>query len=162
VSVLAIAYPAFALLLVALTVFGIVRAWARTPLRRAAAAVPLGAWLVALLFMTMRPAGSAVRLNLVPDLGGADFSAFDTLANVAVFLPLGLILAAAGWRALPAIGLGVAVSLCVEAAQYIVDVGRAADINDAITNTAGTALGWAIAWAIRAGRREKAPQRARS
>ncbi len=106
--------------------------------------------------MTLRPAGSAVRINLVPDLGGADFSAFDTLANVAVFLPLGLILAAAVWRVLPTIGVGLAVSLTVEVLQFIVDVGRAADINDVITNTAGAALGWTIGWAIRAGRRRRA------
>lgn len=124
--------------------------------------ITLSGWLVALLYMTLRPAGSLVRINLVPDLGGADFSAFDTLANVAVFLPLGLILAAAGWKALPAIGIGLAVSFCVEVMQYIVDVGRAADVNDLITNAAGAALGWAIGWAIRAGRTRRARPTARS
>lgn len=124
--------------------------------------ITLSGWLVALLYMTLRPAGSLVRINLVPDLGGADFSAFDTLANVAVFLPLGLILAAAGWKALPAIGVGFGVSFCVEVMQYVIDVGRAADINDLITNTAGAALGWAIGWAIRAGRTRRARPTARS
>jgi glycopeptide antibiotics resistance protein len=124
--------------------------------------VALGLWLAALLFMTLRPAGSRVRLNLVPDLGGADFSAFDTLANVAVFLPLGLVLAAAGWKALPTVGAGLAVSLSVEVLQFVLDVGRAADVNDLITNTAGAALGWAIAWAIRAGRRRRARPTAHS
>lgn len=124
--------------------------------------ITLSGWLVALLYMTLRPAGSLVRINLVPNLGGADFSAFDTLANVAVFLPLGLILAAAGWKALPAIGVGFGVSFCVEVMQYIVDVGRAADVNDLITNAAGAALGWAIGWAIRAGRTRRARPTARS
>lgn len=124
--------------------------------------ITLSGWLVALLYMTLRPAGSSVRINLVPDLGGVDFSAFDTLANVAVFLPLGLILAAAGWKALPAIGVGFGVSFCVEVMQYVIDVGRAADINDLITNTAGAALGWAIGWAIRAGRTRRARPTARS
>ena len=125
-------------------------------------AISLGAWLVALLYMTLRPAGSRVRINLVPDLGGADFSAFDTLANVAVFVPLGLILAAAGWKALGAVAAGFAVSLAVEVLQFIVDVGRAADVNDLITNTAGSALGWTICWAIRAGRRGRAQPTAHS
>ena len=125
-------------------------------------AISLGAWLVALLYMTLRPAGSKVRINLVPDLGGADFSAFDTLANVAVFVPLGLILAASGWRVIPAVAAGLAVSLAVEILQFIVDVGRAADVNDLITNTAGAALGWTICWAIRAGRRGRAQPRERS
>ena len=118
--------------------------------------------MVALLYMTLRPAGSVVRLNLVPDLGGAEFSGFDTLANVAVFTPLGLILVAAGWKALPAIAVGLAVSLTVEVTQFIIDVGRAADVNDLITNTAGAALGWAIGWAIRAGRTRRAQPTARS
>lgn len=155
-------YALFALLLVGLSVFGVIRAWMRTALPPQVAIGTLTAWLAALLFMTLRPAGSAVRLNLVPDLGGADFSAFDTLANVAVFVPLGLILVAAHGKLLAAIGLGAAVSLGVEVTQYLVDVGRAADINDLITNTAGAALGWAIGWAVRAGRRRRAQQRAHS
>lgn len=155
-------YTLFALLLIGLTAFGVVAAVRRTPPRPVVVAITLGAWLVALLFMTLRPAGSSVRINLVPDLGGADFSAFDTLANVAVFLPLGLILAAAGQKALPTVATGAAVSLGVEAAQFIVNVGRAADVNDLITNTLGAALGWAIGWAIRAGRRGREPRTARS
>ena len=143
-------------------VFGLVRAWLATPPSRATVLISLGVWLLALLYMTLRPAGSTERLNLVPDLGGAAFSAFDTLANVAVFVPLGLILVAARWRALPAIALGLAVSFAVEVLQLIVDVGRAADINDVITNTVGAALGWTIGWAIRAGRRRTARPTARS
>lgn len=156
-------YALFALLLLALTLFGLVAALRRTRLTPVVLAISLGAWLIALLFMTLRPAGSTVRLNLVPDLGGADFSAFDTLANVAVFLPLGLILAAAGRRALPAIVIGAAVSASVEVAQYLVDVGRAADVNDLLTNTAGAALGWSIGWALRrVGRRGTESPTARS
>jgi len=155
-------YTLFALLLIGLTAFGVVAAVRRTPPRPVVVAITLGAWLVALLFMTLRPAGSSVRINIVPDLGGADFSAFDTLANVAVFVPVGLILAAAGWTALPAVALGAGISLCIEIGQYLVDVGRAADVNDLITNTAGAALGWAIGWAIQAGRRERARRTARS
>ena len=155
-------YALFALLLLGLTVFGIAAARRRDRLRPSIVATALAAWLVALLFMTLRPAGSTVRINLVPDLGGTDFSAFDTLANVAVFVPVGLILAAAGWTVLRAVALGAGVSLSIEIAQYLVDVGRAADVNDLITNTAGAALGWTIGWAIQAGRRERARRTARS
>ena len=156
------AYLLFALLLGGLVIFGVVRARVARPPSRTVVAVTLAAWLVALLFMTLRPAGSIERINLVPDLGGAGFSAFDTLANVAVFLPLGLVLAAAGYKALPAIGAGLGVSFCIEVLQYVADAGRAADVNDLITNTAGAALGWAIGWAIRAGRTRRALPRARS
>jgi glycopeptide antibiotics resistance protein len=150
------AYTLFALLLVALIVFGVARSWAPAPLSRRATALALGGWLIALLFMTLRSAGSSARLNLVPDLGGRYFSAFDTFANVAVFLPLGLVLAAAAWRAVPVVALGMAVSVAIELTQYLLDIGRSADINDVITNSAGAALGFCLGWAIRRARSRRA------
>lgn len=142
------AYIAFALLLFGLVVFGVVRAWLRTPPSRRAVIVTVSLWLVALLYMTLRPAGGLMRLNLTPVFFLGYWSPFDTIANMAVFLPLGLILANAGWRVLPTIAVGLAVSLAIEVTQFILPLGRAADINDLMTNTVGTALGWLAAWAI--------------
>ena len=147
-SLLAVAYVAFALLLAALSVFGVVHAGRGTPISRRAAHIALGAWLIALLLMTLRPAASTERLNLIPDLGGANFSPFDTIANMAVFLPLGLILAASRHTIWKSLAIGLVVSLGVETAQFIIDAGRAADINDVITNLAGTAVGWGVARVI--------------
>lgn len=152
---LVVAYVAFALLLAALSVLGIVHAGRGRPISRRTARIALGAWLIALVLMTLRPAGSTERLNLIPDLGGAAFSAFDTIANMAVFLPLGLILAASRHTIWKSLAIGLVVSLGVETAQFIIDAGRAADINDVITNVAGTAVGWGVAWAIN---RARAPR----
>ena len=58
------------------------------------------------------------------------------------------ILAAARLRLLGALLLGLGVSLFIEVAQYLGNVGRTADINDLITNTLGTVLGCALALAI--------------
>jgi glycopeptide antibiotics resistance protein len=163
------AYIAFALLLLGLVGFGVVRAWLRTPLSGRVAIITLSMWLIALLYMTLRPAGGQMRLNLTPVFFLGYWSPFDTIANMAVFLPLGLILAVAGWRVLPSIAIGFGVSLAIEVTQFILPLGRAADVNDLMTNTAGTALGWFAAWAIMraravrpVGRTGTAPPTARS
>ena len=89
------------------------------------------------------------NLNLIPFMGmGADLR--NCLLNVALFVPLGLLLPSL-WRkyrqgrAAALFGLGL--SLFVELAQLF--TMRATDVNDLITNTAGTCLGWAL-WAVAA------------
>lgn len=75
--------------------------------------------------------------------------------NVALFVPLGVILSdfvelKAGW----AIPVGLGVSLLVEATQFTGNWGlmpcayRVADVNDLITNTTGTVVGYLIALLI--------------
>ena len=72
--------------------------------------------------------------------------------NVALFVPLGVVLRKAYGRgpfAVIAIGLGI--SLAVEVVQYTGNLGafpcpyRIADVDDLISNTAGSLLGWMIA-----------------
>lgn len=72
--------------------------------------------------------------------------------NVALFVPLGVVLRKAYGRgpfAVIAIGLGI--SLAVEVVQYTGNLGaypcpyRIADIDDLISNTTGSLLGWMIA-----------------
>ena len=155
-------YSLFAGLLVVLTVIALARVWLGRTLRPGPVAILTGVWLVALVYLTMRPASGMLRLNLVPVLVSGTGSPFDTLANIAVFVPLGLLLAAAGWEILPTVSLGLGISLAIEITQYLLDWGRTADINDLVTNTAGAALGWAIAAALRAGRRRTELRIARS
>lgn len=73
----------------------------------------------------------------------SDLSA--SLLNVALFVPLGFFLALL-WRPfrnpLYALSLGLCVSLAIEILQIF--TRRATDVNDLITNTAGTFLGWAL------------------
>jgi VanZ family protein len=159
-----IVYGLFAIVLLALTVLGVVRAVrasiVRTPLTRptwAVAAVLV--WLVALVFMTVRPGnGRGVRLNLIPIVVDGPGSALDAILNILVFVPPGLLLATIGWTLLRTIAAALATSLAIEVAQYVTDWGRTADVNDLITNVSGAALGWVIAWAImRVGGRPSRP-----
>ena len=74
------------------------------------------------------------------DGGGADF-----ILNIALFLPLGAALAAAGLRARTAALLGLALSVGVELLQFSVIPGRDATIGDVLANASGTTLGWVLA-----------------
>lgn len=67
----------------------------------------------------------------------------STLLNVVLFLPMGLFLPLL-WRRfrkpLPTVLFGFCTSLLIESLQIF--TFRATDINDLITNTLGTAIGW--------------------
>ena len=154
-----IVYGLFAGLLVALTVYGLVRAAraSTTASRPALAAVVV--WAAAFVFMTVRPGnGHGVRLNLVPFVVDGPGSAFDAILNVFVLVPPGILLATMGWRLLAVLAAALATSLVVEVVQYATDWGRTADVNDLLTNVAGAGIGWVLAWVIAWARR---PDRAR-
>jgi glycopeptide antibiotics resistance protein len=144
-----LSYLLFAALLIALTVYSVIRASRSSHRGRALVIVALGVWLAATGYMTIRPRPErAARLNLIPFVGIGHDTAFDVLVNIGIFIPLGLLLAALGWRALVAVGLALAISLSIETTQYITNFGRTADIDDVITDTLGASIGWVIAWAI--------------
>jgi glycopeptide antibiotics resistance protein len=71
--------------------------------------------------------------------------------NVAAFVPLGLLApsASARWRTWPRVlGLGLGVSLAIEAAQLAISLAvghpyRQADVDDLLLNVAGAAVGFA-------------------
>ncbi|MEU4742717.1 VanZ family protein [Actinosynnema sp. NPDC023658] len=72
--------------------------------------------------------------------------------NVALFVPLGVVLRKAYGRGpLAVLAIGLGVSLAVEVVQYSGNLGfypcpyRIADVDDLISNTAGSLLGWMIA-----------------
>lgn len=73
------------------------------------------------------------------------FTDWSTLPNVLLFVPLGVFLTTlwgrfrSGWRALI---FGFWVSMTIELLQIF--TFRATDVNDLITNTLGTVLGWAL------------------
>ncbi|MEV6235336.1 VanZ family protein [Lentzea sp. NPDC051838] len=74
------------------------------------------------------------------------------LFNVVLFVPLGIVLRKAyGKGPLAAIALGLGVSLVVEVVQYTGNFGyypcpyRIADVDDLISNTFGSLLGWMVA-----------------
>lgn len=76
--------------------------------------------------------------------------AVETVANLGLFAPLGLMLAFC-WRrfaVLKTTALVLGISICVEATQLALRNNRAADITDVITNTAGAFIAAAIGWAL--------------
>ena len=143
------AYPAFLLLLAGLAVFGCVRAAMPNRMPGGWIVIAIVVWLVTTVFMTVWPGtGLGVRLNLIPFVVDGPGSAFDAFRNFFVFMPLGMLLAVRGWRLLVVLGAALSISLSIEIIQYFTNWGRTADVNDLITNVAGTALGWLVAWWI--------------
>lgn len=71
----------------------------------------------------------------------------DLVLNIALFGPLGLGLALAGWPAGRAIVTGFLVTVTVEVLQYVLIPGRDASLGDMIANTLGTAAG-VLAWRL--------------
>lgn len=80
-------------------------------------------------------------VNLVP-FSGASGSSTEIIANVAVFIPFGLLLALNSRRLdlRRSLLVVIAVSLAAEIVQYIFAIG-ASDITDVITNTVGGLIG---------------------
>jgi glycopeptide antibiotics resistance protein len=144
-----LSYLLFAALLLALTAYGVIRASRSSHRGRAPIIVALCLWLAATGYMTIRPRPErSTRLNLLPFVGSGHDTAFDVLVNIGIFIPLGLLLAALGWRALVVVGLALVISLSIETTQYVTDFGRTADVDDVITDTLGASIGWVIAWLI--------------
>jgi len=106
-----------------------------------------GAILVATLTPIPRQAAQ-VALTGPFCLACGDGGVADFILNIALFLPLGAALAAAGFRARTVVLLGLALSAGVEVLQFGVIPGRDAALGDILANSAGTALGWGLAGQI--------------
>jgi len=128
------------------------------------AALVIGAWLLAGLFLTLSPAhplpGQVVDDNLIPlhtiriylaNLGSW-FWMRNALGNLGLLLPIGLL----GPVVLPPFGrwwrvvlVALAISTAIEVTQlWIPD--RSADVDDVIANVAGALLGYATLLIARA------------
>ena len=85
--------------------------------------------------------------------GAVDLPVVEALANVAMFVPLGLLLPVAtrtrAWLAVPA---GAGFSALIELSQLTFLPHRVASVQDVVMNTLGAALGAAVLLAIRAWR----------
>lgn len=85
------------------------------------------------------------------------FCVHNARGNVMLFFPLGVLIPLV-WRNLrvwQAVVIAVALSVCIELAQYLSSAWgsyRAADVNDVILNVAGASLGLATVGLLRAGR----------
>jgi VanZ family protein len=73
------------------------------------------------------------------------------VANIALFVPLGVALAWRGARFVRATTVALAVSVFAEVLQYATAHGRIAQTTDVITNVAGAVIGWGIFVALTGG-----------
>ncbi len=139
-----------ALLGVLVLVHGLrLRGWSRLGGAVATAAVLLA--MVGVAMATMAPVHAprpdvARRLILDPLLGASNGYGHmvwrPLVANVALFVPLGALTAARfpgrGWRVLGAL---IALSIAIEAIQYLAATGRIANMADVLANSAGAGVG---------------------
>lgn len=120
----------------------------------------LAPYAIAVLLLTWLPAEEAGKVTgIVAVLArlvaawGAPFEAAYTVlefaANIALFVPLGVLLVA-GWQRIPAgviVTVGCAASTVIELVQLALP-SRYSTLSDVIANTLGTAVGLVIARAL--------------
>ena len=82
------------------------------------------------------------NINFIPFYyeNNVSFHFREVIENVIIFIPLGIYLKMIGIDNKKTILFGFAVSLLLEASQYVLSVG-ASDITDVITNTLGALIG---------------------
>lgn len=161
------AIPAFLWMTATVGMLSLVLAWWRSfrlGWRAAVAAtLPDAALLVALAAIAALTLGEPLdaqpdRINLIPfrdqlwALQGRvepAVAVIELVANVLLFVPLGVALAARHPRASRwgMVGIAGSVSIGVEVAQAVMNTGRLADITDVLTNTFGAALGVGL-WSL--------------
>ena len=66
------------------------------------------------------------------------------VANVALFVPLGIALAWRGVRFTRAVLIGTVISVAAEVVQYVSAHGRVAQTGDVLVNVAGVVIGWGL------------------
>lgn len=105
--------------------------------------------------MTLRPepyspeAGGLLRgllgmLSSSPLTAWVTFDLVEFCANVAMFVPLGVLAMLWGGRGWHGILAGAVLSAAIEVTQLLLLPTRVADVRDIVANTAGAALGVAV------------------
>ena len=86
------------------------------------------------------------------------YSATEFLANIALFVPFGILVSLLWPRRSPwtVIALGLATSAAIELAQLLFLPHRVSDVRDLVANTLGTAVGVAVLLVAR--RSSRAPE----
>ena len=113
----------------------------------------LGAWLVAVAAVTLRPTtGPARQLSVC--LACGEFGLSELLLNVLLFMPLGVLVArsrevtrharGASRPLRDALLLGAFLSLAIEMVQWIAGIGRVSALGDLLANASGALIGSAL------------------
>ena len=98
-----------------------------------------------------RRASALVGFNCIPFktyreiLTGNDFLLSQTIMNVLVFVPIGLLLRIVAKKRYVALSMGFLISLCIEMLQYLLAKGYC-EVDDVIHNTLGCLLGLGLFW----------------
>jgi hypothetical protein len=101
----------------------------------------LFAWAVSALILTLGPVGPPRGAPAGwATLHGSRLGLFDVAANVALFVPLGVLAVRAGWARPAALAAGTALSFGIEFAQQWIPP-RHPSSYDVVANTLGTLLG---------------------
>lgn len=76
--------------------------------------------------------------------------ALQIAANILVFLPVGALMsmAAAKWKFLKGLLLGIGLSVCIETLQFVLRCGTV-EVDDLISNTIGTVIGCGVIRIVR-------------
>jgi hypothetical protein len=96
---------------------------------------------------TLVPTGESTRSTGFLCLGCGTFGGPDVVVNIALFLPLGIVLGRAGRMPMFAVGAGLVVSGLIESAQFFIP-GRDPTLRDILMNGIGCGLGALLAWRL--------------
>ncbi|MDQ4504346.1 VanZ family protein [Sinomonas sp. ASV322] len=127
-------------------------------MRRKTVVGALGLYGVALSVLVFAPVGPSLKGVHLPSWLHA--GAIGAAANVAVFVPVGLLVALLlprGWRWL-AVAACCALSTFIEIVQWIMLTDRSGNVRDVITNTTGALIGAVLASLWLRLRRPREPQ----
>ncbi|PVE72146.1 VanZ family protein [Microbacterium testaceum] len=135
-----------------------------TKRRRAGLVAASCVYAFAVWWMTLRPSiydaevggilGEVLRLLAAsPATAWVSFDVVESAANVAMFVPLGLLVAAWGGRWWQGLVLAAALSTAIELTQLWFLPTRVADVRDVVANTAGAGIGLLVAAGWRRWRR---------
>ena len=106
---------------------------------------PAVAIVAAIVAITLRPIGSEVTPSFNWCIACSELGTLDLLYNIALFLPLGVLLGRSGVSALRALVLSAVLSTTVEVLQLLVVPGRDPTLVDILSNSLGGALGVPLA-----------------
>src|SRR5689334_23251846 len=155
-EVLQLALLAAALIALVVTLIAQVNAW--TLERTARVWLFVASISTILIFTQHNPYGGIgriVQLNPFSDLRIAVNTTGRfreiVIANVLLFIPLGVALAWRGTRFLKSVAFAAALSVLCEVLQYASNHGRVAQTGDVVVNVAGAIVGWAAFVALTGG-----------